>query len=101
MLQIEEKLFLLVLIKRKGNLSPLAKLHPYSVIIEEIKEMIKLGLIDDKEGLSLTDDGEKELVTLKNRQKMLNRDWIQPYIQAKRDKIDENYIYLPPKIDNL
>lgn len=100
-LNTEEMIFLLSAIKLNGNIAPLASIHSYTDIIDEIKNCIEKGWIVHEDKLLLTNDGEKEMENLMKKQKMLKRDWVKPYFQFKTDKIDENYIYLPHNIDKL
>lgn len=95
----EEMIFLLSAIKLNGNITPLASVHSYTDIVGEIKNCMERGWIIHEDKLQLTDDGEKEIENLMKKQKMLKRDWVKPYFQFKIDKIDENYIYLPHKIE--
>lgn len=98
---IEEKLFLLTIIKEKGNIVPLTKTHAYDEIISMIKEMIDDNILVNNELLQVSERGEEYIKELLKKQKKLKRDWIQPYFQFRCDKIDEKFIYLPRRIDNL
>lgn len=98
---IEEKLFLLTMIKEKGNIIPLTETHTYDEIISMIKEMINDEFLVNEDSLHLTEKGEEYIEILLKKQKKLKRDWIQPFFQFRRDKIDEKYVYLPQRIDNL
>lgn len=97
MFNIEERLFLLSVIEEDGDIMPLAQIHAYDEILREIKSMMKEGLIVSDDKLKLTEEGRQAIKNLLAAQKKLKRDWIRPYFQFRRDKIDENYIYLPKK----
>ncbi len=72
-------------------------MHTYDDILKEIKGMIDEGLVVSEDKLRLTEKGKQAIRDLLAAQKKLKRDWIRPYFQYRRDKIDENYIYLPKK----
>lgn len=97
MFNIEERLFLLSVIEEDGDIMPLAQIHAYDEILREIKSMMEEGLIVSDDKLKLTEEGRQAIKNLLAAQKKLKRDWIRPYFQFRRDKIDENYIYLPKK----
>lgn len=97
MLSIEEKIFLLSVIDEDGNVAPLAQVHSYDEILNEIKVMMDEGLVVIDEEIKLTEKGHQAINNLLVMQKKLKRDWIRPYFQYKIDKIDENFIYLPNK----
>lgn len=97
MFNIEERLFLLSVIEEDGDVMPLAQVHTYDEILKEIKGMIDEGLVVSDDKLKLTEKGKETIQDLLKAQKKLKRDWIRPYFQFRRDKIDENYIYLPKK----
>ena len=97
MFNIEEKLFLLSVVEEDGDIMPLAQVHSYDEILHEIKSMIEQGWVVSDDKLRLTDEGHQAIKNLLNAQKKLKRDWIRPYFQFRRDKIDENFIYLPKK----
>lgn len=97
MFNIEERLFLLSVIEEDGDVMPLAQVHTYDEILKEIKGMIDEGLVVSDDKLKLTEKGKEAIQDLLKAQKKLKRDWIRPYFQFRRDKIDENYIYLPKK----
>ena len=93
MFNVEEKLFLLSVIEEDGDVMPLAQVHTYDEILKEIKGMIDDGLVVSEDKLRLTEKGKQAIQNLLAAQKKLKRDWIRPYFQFRRDKIDENYIY--------
>lgn len=97
MFNIEEKLFLLSVVEENGDIMPLAQVHPYDEILKEIKDMMDEGLVVSEDRLRLTEQGKQAIQDLLVAQKKLKRDWIRPYFQFRRDKIDDNYIYLPKK----
>ena len=97
MFNIEERLFLLSVIEEDGDVMPLAQVHTYDEILKEINGMIDEGLVVSDDKLKLTEKGKEAIQDLLKAQKKLKRDWIRPYFQFRRDKIDENYIYLPKK----
>lgn len=97
MFNVEEKLFLLSVIEEDGDVMPLAQVHTYDEILKEIKGMIDDGSVVSEDKLRLTEKGKLAIQDLLAAQKKLKRDWIRPYFQFRRDKIDENYIYLPQK----
>lgn len=97
MFNVEEQLFLLSVIEEDGDIMPLAQVHSYDEILAEIKRMIEKGWVVSDDKLKLTNDGHQAIQDLLLAQKKLKRDWIRPYFQFRRDKIDENYIYLPKK----
>lgn len=97
MFNVEEKLFLLSVIEEDGDVMPLAQVHTYDEILKEIRSMIDEGLVVSEDKLRLTERGRLAIQNLLTAQKKLKRDWIRPYFQFRRDKIDENYIYLPKK----
>ena len=97
MFNIEERIFLLSVIEEDGDVMPLAQVHTYDEILKEIKCMIDEGLVVSDDKLKLTEKGKQTIQDLLKAQKKLKRDWIRPYFQFRRDKIDENYIYLPKK----
>lgn len=97
MFNIEERLFLLSVIEEDGDIMPLAQVHAYDEILKEIKRMVGEGLLVSEDKLRLTEEGHQAIQNLLTAQKKLKRDWIRPYFQFRRDKIDENYIYLPKK----
>ena len=97
MFNIEERIFLLSVIEEDGDVMPLAQVHTYDEILKEIKGMIDEGLVVSDDKLKLTEKGKQAIQDLLKAQKKLKRDWIRPYFQFRRDKIDENYIYLPKK----
>ena len=97
MFNIEERIFLLSVIEEDGDVMPLAQVHTYDEILKEIKGMIDEGLVVSDDKLKLTEKGKQTIQDLLKAQKKLKRDWIRPYFQFRRDKIDENYIYLPKK----
>lgn len=97
MFNIEERLYLLSVIEEDGDVMPLAQVHTYDDILKEIKGMIDEGLVVSEDKLRLTEKGKQAIRDLLAAQKKLKRDWIRPYFQYRRDKIDENYIYLPKK----
>ena len=97
MFNIEEKLFLLSVVEEDGDIMPLAQVHSYDEILNEIKSMIEQGWVISDDKLRLTDEGHQAIKSLLAAQKKLKRDWIRPYFQFRRDKIDENFIYLPKK----
>lgn len=97
MFNIEERLFLLSVIEEDGDVMPLAQVHTYDEILKEINGMIDEGLVVSDDKLKLTEKGKQAIQDLLKAQKKLKRDWIRPYFQFRRDKIDENYIYLPKK----
>lgn len=84
-------------IEEDGDIMPLAQIHAYDEILREIKSMMEEGLIVSDDKLKLTEEGRQAIKNLLAAQKKLKRDWIRPYFQFRRDKIDENYIYLPKK----
>lgn len=93
----EERLFLLSVIEEDGDIMPLAQVHSYDAILKEIKGMVEEGLVVSDDKLRLTEKGEQAINDLLAAQKKLKRDWIRPYFQFRREKIDENFIYLPKK----
>lgn len=97
MFNIEERLYLLSVIEEDGDVMPLVQVHTYDNILKEIKGMIDEGLVVSEDKLRLTEKGKQAIRDLLAAQKKLKRDWIRPYFQYRRDKIDENYIYLPKK----
>lgn len=97
MFNIEEQLFLLSVIEEDGDIMPLAQVHSYDEILAEIKGMIEKGWVVSDDKLKLTNDGHQAIQDFLLAQKKLKRDWIRPYFQFRRDKIDENFIYLPKK----
>ena len=97
MFNVEEQLFLLSVIEEDGDIMPLAQVHSYDEILAEIKGMIEKGGVVSDDKLKLTSEGHNAIQNLLLTQKKLKRDWIRPYFQFRRDKIDENYIYLPKK----
>lgn len=97
MFNIEERLYLLSVIEEDGDVMPLAQVHTYDDILKEIKGMIDEGLVVSEDKLRLTEKGKQAIRDLLAAQKKLKRDWIRPYFQYRRDKIDENYVYLPKK----
>ena len=97
MFNVEEQLFLLSVIEEDGDIMPLAQVHSYDEILAEIKGMIEKGWVVSDDQLKLTSEGHNAIQNLLLAQKKLKRDWIRPYFQFRRDKIDENYIYLPKK----
>lgn len=97
MFNVEEKLFLLSVIEENGDVMPLAQVHSYDEILNEIKNMIESGLVVSEDRLRLTESGHQAINDLLAAQKKSKRDWIRPYFQFRRDKIDENFIYLPKK----
>jgi hypothetical protein len=97
MFNVEEQLFLLSVIEEDGDIMPLAQVHSYDEILAEIKGMIEKGWVVSDDKLKLTNEGHNAIQNLLSVQKKLKRDWIRPYFQFRRDKIDENYIYLPKK----
>lgn len=97
MFNVEEQLFLLSVIEEDGDIMPLAQVHSYDEILTEIKGMIEKGWVVSDDKLKLTNDGHEAIQNLLLAQKKLKRDWIRPYFQFRRDKIDENFIYLPKK----
>ena len=97
MFNIEERLYLLSVIEEDGDVMPLAQVHTYDEILKEIKGMIDEDLVVSEDKLRLTEKGRQAIQDLLVAQKKLKRDWIRPYFQFRRDKIDENYIYLPKK----
>lgn len=97
MFNVEEQLFLLSVIEEDGDIMPLAQVHSYDDILAEIKGMIDKGWVVSDDKLKLTSEGHNAIQNLLLAQKKLKRDWIRPYFQFRRDKIDENYIYLPKK----
>lgn len=97
MFNIEERLYLLSVIEEDGDVMPLVQVHTYDDILKEIKGMIDEGLVVSEDKLRLTEKGKQAIRDLLAAQKKLKRDWIRPYFQYRRDKIDENYIYLPKK----
>lgn len=97
MFNVEEQLFLLSVIEEDGDIMPLAQVHSYDEILAEIKGMIEKGWVVSDDKLKLTNEGHNAIQNLLLVQKKLKRDWIRPYFQFRRDKIDENYIYLPKK----
>lgn len=97
MFSIEERLYLLSVIEEDGDVMPLAQVHTYDEILNEIKGMIDEGLVVSEDKLRLTEKGKQAIRDLLAAQKKLKRDWIRPYFQYRRDKIDDNYIYLPKK----
>lgn len=94
---VEEKLFLLSVIEEDGDVMPLAQVHTYDEILNEIKSMIEIGWVVSDDKLKLTEEGRQAIQELLSTQQKLKRDWIRPYFQFRRDTIDENYIYLPKK----
>lgn len=97
MFKVEEQIYLLSVIEEDGDMMPLAQVHPYDEILKEIKVMIEKGWIVSNDKLILTNEGKNAIKELLLAQKKLKRDWIRPYFQFRRDKIDENFIYLPKK----
>lgn len=97
MFSVEEQLFLLSVIEEDGDIMPLAQVHTYDEILTEINGMIENGWVVSDDKLKLTNDGHQAIQSLLSAQKKLKRDWIRPYFQFRRDKIDENFIYLPKK----
>lgn len=97
MFSVEEQLFLLSVIEEDGDIMPLAQVHTYDEILTEINGMIEKGWVVSDDKLKLTNEGHQAIQNLLSAQKKLKRDWIRPYFQFRRDKIDENYIYLPKK----
>lgn len=97
MFNIEERLYLLSVIEEDGDVMPLVQVHTYDDILKEIKGMIDEGLVVSEDKLRLTEKGKQAIRDFLAAQKKLKRDWIRPYFQYRRDKIDENYIYLPKK----
>lgn len=97
MFSVEEQLFLLSVIEEDGDIMPLAQVHSYDEILTEITGMIEKGWVISDDKLKLTNDGHQAIQDLLLAQKKLKRDWIRPYFQFRRDKIDENFIYLPKK----
>lgn len=97
MFSVEEQLFLLSVIEEDGDIMPLAQVHSYDEILTEIRGMIEKGWVVSDDKLKLTNDGHQAIQDLLLAQKKLKRDWIRPYFQFRRDKIDENFIYLPKK----
>lgn len=97
MFSIEERIYLLSVIEENGDVIPLTKTHRYDEILDEIKSMIVKGWVEHGDKLMLTENGRNAIKELLVSQKKLKRDWIRPYFQFRRDKIDENYIYLPKK----
>lgn len=97
MFTIEEKIYLLSVIEEDGDIIPLAQVHSYDEILDEIKSMIENGWVVSDDKLKLTDDGQKAIKDLLATQKRTKRDWIRPFLQFRRDKVDEFFIYLPKK----
>lgn len=95
MFSIEEQIYLLSVIEENGDVIPLTMTHSYDEILKEIKSMIVKGWVEHRDKLMLTEDGRNAIKKLLASQKKLKRDWIRPYFQYRRDKIDDNYIYLP------
>ncbi len=95
MFSVEEKIYLLSVIEENGDVIPLTMTHSYDEILKEIKSMIVKGWVEHRDKLMLTEDGRNAIKKLLASQKKLKRDWIRPYFQYRRDKIDDNYIYLP------
>ena len=93
----EEQLYLLSVIEENGDVMPLAQVHSYDEILNEIKRMIECGWVVSEDRLRITDEGHQVIKDLLTAQKKSKRDWIRPYLQFRRDIIDENYIYLPKK----
>lgn len=98
---IEEELFLLTVVKGNGNVIPLTETHTYDEIVSKIKEMLNEEILVNEDSLRVTEKGEEYMVSLLKKQKKLKRDWIQPYFQFRCERIDEKFIYLPHRIDNL
>ena len=88
---------MLSVIEEDGDVMPLVQVHTYDDILKEIKGLIDEGLVVSEDKLRLTEKGKQAIRDLLAAQKKLKRDWIRPYFQYRRDKIDENYIYLPKK----
>ena len=97
MFNIEEKIFLLSVIEEDGDVMPLAQVHTYDEILNEIKSMIESGWVVSDDKLRLTEDGQQAMRELLAAKKKSRRDWIRPYFQYRREKIDDNFIYLPKK----
>ena len=97
MFSVEEQLFLLSVIEEDGDIMPLAQVHTYDEILTEINGMIEKGWVVSDDKLKLTEEGRRAIQDLLLAQKKLKRDWIRPYFQFRREKIDENFIYLPKK----
>lgn len=100
MFNLEEKIFLLSVIEENGNVMPLVQVHTYDEILAEIKEMMEKGWVISDDKLRITEKGQEAIKKMLSDQKKTKRDWIRPYFQFKREKIDEDFIYLPPKITN-
>ena len=97
MFNSEEKIYLLSVIEEDGDIMPLAQVHSYDEILKEIKSMIELGWVVSDDKLRLTDEGHEAIKVLLAEQKKIKRDWIRPYFQFRREKVDEYFIYLPKK----
>ena len=97
MFNTEEKIFLLSVIEEDGDVMPLAQVHTYDEILNEIKSMIESGWVVSDDKLRLTEDGQQAMRELLAAKKKSRRDWIRPYFQYRREKIDDNFIYLPKK----
>ena len=97
MFNIEEKIFLLSVVEEDGDIMPLAQVHSYEEILDEIKSMIEKGWVVSDDKLRLTNQGHQAIKDLLATQKKSKRDWIRPYFQYRIDQIDENFIYLPQK----
>jgi hypothetical protein len=100
MFNLEEKIYLLSVIEEDGNVLPLVQVHTYDEILAEIQDMIKEGWVISDDKLRVTEEGQEAMRKMLMAQKKKKRDWIRPYFQYRRETIDENFIYLPPKITN-
>lgn len=96
----EIRLLFLKILKHNGNLSPLTNLgYDYPEISKLITDSMRENLAENKNGrLILTPSGENEISRLSNLLKKGKNSWIEPKIDAKIEKINENAIYLPNRM---
>lgn len=98
----EEQSYLLQVVKGDGNIEPLTYNHSYMEISDEINRLIASEYADIKDGtLKITDKGLKRLNKLHRSLKRRKNGWIEPKIDEKIEKIEENDIYLPSNIKKL
>jgi hypothetical protein len=93
-------LLFLKIVKYNGNLSPLTNLgYDYPQISELITNSMRENLAENKNGrLILTPLGENEILRLSKVLNKKKNSWIEPKIDARIEKINENTIYLPNRM---
>jgi len=97
-MQEEVKLILLKLVKSNGNLQPLIEMgYEYAQVINFINFLTEEELLKkEKNKISITDKGLKEIQRLNKKYNRLNSaQWIEPKIESRITPIDKDFVYLP------